>query len=126
MTYVRFVQRHAASPSVTTETPDVRSLATLWQFRQRRHVVIACLDEPGEYEAARPELAALNAELVVERVPGPLSQTLGRPSVTVADRFGSVGFSGAAASVDRVLHELEAFELACPECGPQAWGDPTR
>ena len=24
----------------------------------------------------------------------------------------------------RFLAELETFELACPECGPQAWGDP--
>lgn len=59
------------------ETQDVRSLAPLWPFRQRRHVVIACLDETSEYEAARPELRSLNAELVVEHVPGPLSRVLG-------------------------------------------------
>lgn len=111
---------------MTPELHDVRSLAALWRFRQRRHVVIACADEAADYEALRPALAGLNAELVVERVPGPLSQVLGRPSVTVADRFGSVGFTAGAASVDRILRELEGFELVCPECGPQAWGDPTR
>jgi hypothetical protein len=105
---------------------DVRSLTTLWPLRQRRHAVIVCLDDPAGYEAARPSFAALNAELLVERAPGLLSQALGRPSVTVADRFGAIGVSAASVSVESVLRELESFELACPECGPQAWGDPTR
>ncbi len=69
-------------------------------------------------------LGDLNAELLVERSPGPLSAALGRPSVTVADRFGSVGFSAREAGLADVVAELEAIELACPECGPQAWGDP--
>ena len=111
---------------LASEPRDVRSLAPLWRLRQRRNAVIVCLDDPGEYEAARPRLEALNAELVVERSPGPLSAVLGRPSVTVADRFGSVGFSAPSAPLSRVLEELEGFELACPECGPQAWGDPSR
>jgi hypothetical protein len=105
---------------------DVRSLTALWPLRQRRHAVILCLDDPAGYEAARPSFAALNAELLVERTPGPLSRALGRPSVTVADRFGAIGLAAASAPVDAILRELEAFELACPECGPQAWGDPTR
>ncbi|HYY74856.1 MAG TPA: hypothetical protein VE644_00880 [Gaiellaceae bacterium] len=103
---------------------DVRSLTPLWPLRQRRHAVIVCLDDPSDYETARPQLARLNAELVVERTPGPLSRALGRPSITVADRFGSVGLSKATASVEQIRRELEGFELACPECGPQAWGDP--
>ena len=49
---------------------------------------------------------------------------LGRPSVTVASRFGRVGWRGEAFDVDAVLEALEGFELSCPECGPQAWGDP--
>jgi hypothetical protein len=103
---------------------DVRALEPLWHLRQRRHAVVACLDDPGELERARPALAELRAELVVERVPGVLSAALGRPSVTVASRFGRVGWQGSGASVEQVLRELESFELACPECGPQAWGDP--
>jgi hypothetical protein len=102
----------------------VRDLAPLWHLRQRRNAVVACLDDPAELEAARPSLAELNAELVVESEPGPLSAALGRPSITVVSRFGRVGWHGESASVDRILRELESFELACPECGPQAWGDP--
>ncbi len=105
---------------------DVRSLAPLWPFRQRRHVVIVCRDDAGDYEAARGDFAERNAELVVETSAGPLSRALGRPSVTVADRFGSIGLRAPRASVDRIRRELEGFELACPECGPQAWGDPGR
>ena len=103
---------------------NVRALEPLWHLRQRRHAVIACLDDAAELERARPSLAELRAELVVEREPGVLSAALGRPSVTVASRFGRIGWRGSSASVERVLSELESFELACPECGPQAWGDP--
>jgi hypothetical protein len=103
---------------------DVRSIESLWPLRQRRHVVVACLDDPAEYEAARPELDGLRAELVVEREPGPLSAALGRPAVVVADRFGTVGLHAERPPLADVLTELERFELSCPECGPIAWGDP--
>jgi hypothetical protein len=102
----------------------VRGLEPLWHLRQRRHAVIACVDDPGTLLAAREEIEDLGAELVLERSPGPLSAALGRPSVTVASRFGRVGWQGESADVERVLSELLTFELACPECGPQAWGDP--
>jgi hypothetical protein len=103
---------------------DVRAVEPLWHLRQRRHVVVACVDDAAELEAARTEIAALRADLVVESAPGPLSAALGRPSVTVASRFGRVGWRSDRADLPRVLEALEAFELACPECGPQAWGDP--
>jgi hypothetical protein len=99
---------------------DVRALAPLWPLRQRRHAVIACVDDPAEVDALQPELGGLRAELVVEREPGPLSRALGRPSVTVASKFGRIGWRGDAADRDRILEALETFELACPECGPQA------
>ncbi len=102
----------------------VRALEPLWHLRQRRHAVVACLDDPGELEGARDEIEKLGGELVVERSPGPLSNALGRPSVTVASRFGRVGWQGDSVDVERVLSELLTFELACPECGPQAWDDP--
>jgi hypothetical protein len=103
---------------------NVRALAPLWHLRQRRHAVIACLDDPRPLEELRTELADLRAELVLERQPGPLSHALGRPSVTVASKYGRIGWSGRTPDRARVLEALEAFELACPECGPQAWGDP--
>jgi hypothetical protein len=102
----------------------VRDLVPLWTLRQRRHAVVACLDDAAPLESVRSELEELRAELVVERDPGPLSAALGRPSVTVASRFGRVGWQGEAVDLRRVLEALESFELACPECGPQAWGDP--
>jgi hypothetical protein len=105
---------------------DVRSLPALWPFRQRRHVVIVCINDPAEFVGARPQFAKMNAELLIEETVGPLSRALGRPSVTVADRFGSIGFRAVYAPIDRILRELESFELACPECGPLAWGDPGR
>jgi hypothetical protein len=100
----------------------IRDLPALWPLRQRRHVVVACLDDPADLVAARVEIEARGAALVVEAVEGPLSAALGRPSVTVADRFGSVTLGAPGATVVQVLAELDSFELSCPECGPKAWG----
>ena len=105
---------------------NLRALEPLWPLRQRRHAVVACLADAARLESVRESLADLRAELVVERQPGPLSAALGRPSVTVASRFGTIGWRGETDDVERVLEALEAFELECPECGPQAWGDPGR
>jgi hypothetical protein len=82
------------------------------------------MDDARALEALRPQIEGLGAALVVEPEPGPLSGRLGRPSVTVADRFGTVGLTAEQVPPERILAELEAFELSCPECGPQAWGDP--
>jgi hypothetical protein len=103
---------------------NVRGLAPLWHLRQRRHAVIACLDDAAPLEELRGELDDLRAELVAEHEPGPLSAALGRPSVTVASKYGRIGWRGDSVERERVLEALETFELACPECGPQAWGDP--
>ena len=102
----------------------MRGVEPLWHLRQRRHAVVACLDDACALEAVRPRIESLGAALVVESEPGPLSTALGRPSVTVASRFGRIGWRSETADVERILDELDAFELACPECGPQAWGDP--
>jgi hypothetical protein len=110
--------------SAIARREHVRDLAPLWPFRQRRHVVVACLDDPSPLESARPLFDELRAELVVESDPGPLSSALGRPSVTVASRFGRVGWQAGEPDLGRISEALETFELACPECGPQAWGDP--
>jgi hypothetical protein len=73
---------------------DVRALEQLWPLRQRRHAVIACVDDVAPLEALRDELSELRAELIVEREPGALSAALGRPSVTVASKFGRIGWRG--------------------------------
>ena len=102
--------------------PDLRSAPSLWHLRQRKHAVIACLDDPSEYERARPQLEALEADLVVEREPGPLSERLGRPSVTVCDRYLEVGFTAERPPVERVLDEVRLYEVSCPEC-PQGFAE---
>ena len=84
--------------------------------------MIACLDDPSEYESAREQLDALDAELVVEREPGPLSERLGRPSVTVCDRYLEVGVSGESIPLERVLDEVRLYEVSCPEC-PQGFAE---
>jgi len=104
---------------------NVRDLPVLWPYRQRRHLVVACVEDTRLLEEARLQIEELGGTLVVEREPGPLSRRLGRPSVTVADRFGTVGLAAEQIPVGRILAELESFELSCPECGPQAWGDPS-
>jgi hypothetical protein len=113
----------AADPIVRS-VRDLRSLPVLWPLRGRRHAVLVCRDDADEYEEARARFAALRAELLVEPEAGPLSTVLGRPAVAVVDRYGTVALREERPPVARVLAELEGFELACPECGPQAWGDP--
>ena len=70
---------------------DVRSVAALWPFRQRRHVVIVCVDDPREFTAARRELVEMNAELVIEETSGPSPARLaGRLSPSRTDSARSV------------------------------------
>jgi hypothetical protein len=102
----------------------VRSLAPLWPLRQRRNAVLVLRDDAEEYEQAGAELAELDAVVLVEQEPGELSAALGRPAVIVVDRFGTVGLRAERPAIAEVRATLEGFELACPECGPQAWGDP--
>jgi hypothetical protein len=84
--------------------------------------VIVCLDDASEYERVRPELEALEAALIVERESGPLSERLGRPSVTVCDRYLEIGFTAERPPVERVLDELRLYEVSCPEC-PQGFAE---
>ena len=72
---------------------NVRDLPLLWPYRQRRHLVVACMDDPSTVEALEREIEGLGGVLVVEREAGPLSDRLGRPSVTIADRFGTVALT---------------------------------
>lgn len=78
-----------------------------------------CQDDPSELEAAVGRLGPLNTELVVEQRPGPLSALLGRPSLTVCDRYLDVGLHAETAPVAKVLQVVLGFETRCEEC-PQA------
>jgi hypothetical protein len=103
---------------------NVRSIPALWSLRQRRNAVIVCRDDPQEYEALRDRLADLETELVVEHDAAVLSEALGRPSVTVIDRYGTIGLKEQHPSLERVLTQLEAFEMFCSECTVPVWVDP--
>ncbi len=100
--------------------PDnLRGKPALRHLYGRRHVVIVCDDDASDFEAAADQLAAVNAKLVVEGQPGPLSALLGRPSVTACDRYLDVGLHSEHADVGRVIEALRGFDMRCEEC-PQA------
>jgi hypothetical protein len=100
----------------------LRGIPRLRPLRGRRPVVVACLDDPAAYEERRDELAALGAELVVEREPGELSARLGRPSVTVCDRFLEVELHADDIPADEAVTTVRWLEMRCEEC-PQSGVD---
>ncbi|MEA2138701.1 MAG: hypothetical protein QOG56_1851 [Solirubrobacteraceae bacterium] len=100
----------------------LRDIPALRPLRGRKCAVVVCHDDPEPFEQRREELAALDAELVVERESGPLSQRLGRPSVTVCDRFLDVALRGERLSPDEVVKTVRWLEMRCEEC-PQSGVD---
>ena len=100
----------------------LRDFPSLRPLRGRHPAVVVCADDPEPFEQRRDELAALDAELVVEREPGPLSRRLGRPSVTVCDRFLDVALRGERLAPEEVLKTVRWLELRCEEC-PQSGVD---
>ena len=98
---------------------NLRDVPALWPLRGRRLAVVACLDDPAPLEARRSELAAHDAELVVEGTPGELSARLGRPSVTVCDRWLEVVEHATSLDPDAVLARVRLLDSSCEEC-PQA------
>ena len=100
----------------------LRGIPALRPLRGRRPAVVVCVDDPEPYEARRSELAALDAELFVEREHGPLSARLGRPSVTVADRYLEVALHGPDLAPDDVVKNVQWLEIRCEEC-PQSGVD---
>ena len=97
----------------------LRDISALHPLRGRRCAVVVCADDAASWAPATDELAALDAELVVEGEPGPLSQRLGRPSVTVTDRFLDVALRGEQLDRDEVLKTIRWLEMRCEEC-PQS------
>ncbi len=98
---------------------SLRGTRALRPMYGRKHVVIVCDEDPSTFETAADQLRAMNAALVVEREPGPLSAVLGRPSVTACDRYLDVGLRAEHAEVSRVVEALRGFDMRCEEC-PQA------
>lgn len=102
-----------------TEIKDLRGIPALRPLRGRHPAVVVCVDDPGPYEQRREELDGLDARLVVEHEPGLLSARLGRPSVTVADRFLEVAIHGEHVAPDDVVKTVRWLEMRCEEC-PQS------
>jgi hypothetical protein len=100
----------------------LRGIPALRRLRGRHPAVVVCLDDPAAFEQRAEELAALDARLVVERVSGGLSARLGRPSVTVCDRFLEVELHAPDISADEAIKTVRWLESRCEEC-PQSGVD---
>jgi hypothetical protein len=105
-----------------TQIADLRSIPALRSLRGRHPAVVVCLDDPAPFEQRADELAGLDAKLVVEREPGVLSARLGRPSVTVTDRFLEVAMHAEHVAPDDVVKTVRWLEMRCEEC-PQSGVD---
>jgi hypothetical protein len=100
----------------------LRGIPALRPLRGHHPAVVVCLDDPAAYEQRREELGALDAKLIVEQEPGELSARLGRPSVTVCDRFLEVELHAEEISPDEVVTTVRWLEMRCEEC-PQSGVD---
>lgn len=105
-----------------TALQHLRGISALRPLRGHHPAVVVCLDDPGPYEARACELSGLDARLVVETEPGPLSARLGRPSVTVCDRFLEVALHAEHVPPEEVVATVRWLEMRCEEC-PQSGVD---
>jgi hypothetical protein len=113
------------NPGISSEVKTIehlRGIPSLRPLRGHHPAVVVCLDDPTPYEQRGEELAGLDAKLVVERQPGPLSARLGRPSVTVCDRFLEVALHAEHVSPDEAVTTVRWLEMRCEEC-PQSGVD---
>jgi hypothetical protein len=97
----------------------LRGIAALRPLRGHHPAVVVCRDDPERFEERAAELATLDARLFVEREPGELSARLGRPSVTVADRFLEVELHAEDVAPDEAIKTIRWLEMRCEEC-PQS------
>jgi hypothetical protein len=81
----------------------LRGIPALRPLRGHHPAVVVCLD----------------AKLVVEREPGDLSARLGRPSVTVCDRFLEVELHAPDIAPEEAVKTVRWLEIRCEEC-PQS------
>jgi hypothetical protein len=100
----------------------LRAIPALMPLRGRHPAIVVCLDDATAYEERREEIVALDAKLVVEREPGDLSARLGRPSVTVCDRYLEVALHAEHVEPDEAIKLVRWLEMRCEEC-PQSGVD---
>lgn len=100
----------------------LRGIPALRPLRGHHPAVVVCLDDPAAYEQRSQELTALGAKLIVEHEPGELSARLGRPSVTVCDRFLEVALHAEHVAPDEATTTVRWLEMRCEEC-PQSGVD---
>ena len=105
-----------------TEITNLRGLPALRPLRGRHPAVVVCSDDPAPFERRAGEIEALDGRLVVEREPGAMSAYLGRPSVTVADRYLEVATHAEHVDPDDVVKLVRWLEIRCEEC-PQSGVD---
>jgi hypothetical protein len=105
-----------------TTIEHLRGIPALRPLRGHHPAVVVCLDDPAPFERRAEEIAQLDARLVVEREPGDLSARLGRPSVTVCDRYLEVALHAEHIPPDEVLTTVRWLEMRCEEC-PQSGVD---
>lgn len=105
-----------------TTITHLRGIPALRALRGHHPAVVVCLDDPSAFEAREDELEDLDARLVVEREPGPLSERLGRPSVTVSDRYLEVALHAEALAAEEAVRTVRLLEIRCEEC-PQSGVD---
>jgi hypothetical protein len=105
-----------------TALSHLRGVPALRPLRGQHPAVVVCLDDPAPFEQVAAELDALDGRLVVEREPGDLSARLGRPSVTVCDRFLEIELHAADVSPEEALKTVRLLESRCEEC-PQSGVD---
>jgi hypothetical protein len=108
--------------AMTTPITHLRGIPALRPLRGRHPAVVVCMDDPAAFESRREELAGLGAKLVVEREPGELSARLGRPSVTVGDRYLEVALQRPDVGPDEAVDTVRWLEIRCEEC-PQSGVD---
>ena len=105
-----------------TTITHLRGIPALRALRGHHPAVVVCLDDPAAFEARAAELEELDAKLVVEREPGPLSHRLGRPSVTITDRFLEIALHGEHVAPEDAVRTVRLLEIRCEEC-PQSGVD---
>lgn len=108
-----------------TTIEHLRAIPALRPLRGRHPAIVVCLDDPAPFESRREELRGLDAELIVEREPGALSARLGRPSVTVCDRYLDIALHTEHVAPDQAIKLVRWLEMRCEEC-PQSDVDMAR